>query len=149
MESIHTGVMMTTRITLFHWEIEFEREKTISVYSSITPGCNCAYCRNFVAATRTLPPAYFALLDRLGIDPGKPAEIIEHGKNRDGLHRYNWWYHVVGRVLWENETNASFANGQVEVLVSSKTDLVDKAFPLPVFQIGFYANLPWVLQEKP
>jgi hypothetical protein len=39
------------------------------------------------------------LLERLGIDPVQPAEVVHYYANKDGTHDYGWWYHLVGQII--------------------------------------------------
>jgi hypothetical protein len=76
------------------WRYVADRAATIGAYESAPLyDCGCIWCRNFALGQMSVfPPAFLALLDRLGIDPLKPAEVFEAG----GL--YVGWYHFVGQI---------------------------------------------------
>jgi hypothetical protein len=138
---------MKTKLSILQWDLEFDKEDTVKAYVDLTYYCKCSYCRNFLATYRILPSIYFEILHNLGIDPVKPAEIIEYCKNKDGTHLYQWWYHVVGNLLNKCETSIKFTE-QVDILIRNRDDLVPKDFPNPIIQIDFFASLPWVLEEE-
>lgn len=136
------------KLQVFEWEVEFDKDKTAQAYIPLSVGCNCAYCKNFLVVCQNLPSDYIEFLIQFGIDPTKPAEIVEFNENPDGTHFYGWWYHVAGQLKNENETHIKF-NPEIDMVFRNKRDLAPKDFPLPSFQIDFFSNLPWVLEEKP
>ena len=89
---------MFTQAQVLEWQIEFDRDATAQAYIGLSVGCDCAYCRNFLAAFQSLPVEYAEFLKRFGIEPLTPAEIVEYNSNPDGTHYYGWWYHVVGVI---------------------------------------------------
>jgi hypothetical protein len=159
---------MLTQEKVLKWKIEFDKELTIQAYSGLRGNCDCAYCRNFLIALHDLSPEFFELLQRLGIDPTQPTEIVYYESNNDGSHLYGWWYHCVGRIidgndgLHHNGWLYPFVGGKIDgkgsfiefvpgiqVGFNSKDELASKKFPRPIIQIEFIANLPWVLAENP
>lgn len=139
------------QIDMLRWSLAVDREATVRAYQHAdAAGCDCAYCRNFVAAQAQLPAQIDQTLRMLGIDPARPAEIVEYTQNPDGSHFYGWWYHAVGRILAEDcggagEHSCAELTSGVEVGINAKDDLVPAHFPRPVIQIELFCNLPWVL----
>src|SRR5262245_30546210 len=80
------------------WKYTADREATILAYGRTERGradtCDCAGCRNFrVARAACFPARFLALLDELGIDPRKDAEVYHNGGGS-----YGGWYHFVGTL---------------------------------------------------
>ena len=140
---------MLKKSQFFEWEIEFDKDITAQAYIGLSVSCNCAYCRNFLTVCQNLPAEYVQILAQLGIDPTKPAEIVEYNENPDGTHFYGWWYHVIGQITKDSNAEKVMLTPEIEITIRNKDDLVDKDFPRPVIQIEFFSNLLWALAEKP
>jgi hypothetical protein len=139
---------MFTNEKILQWEVEFDKEVTTQAYLNLPNQCSCAYCRNFQMVFQTLDPEFVTLLQRLGIDPAQPAEIVHYSANSDGTHHYGWWYHLVGQIISGTESWEDFAKG-MQIEFRNKDELAPKDFPRPIIQLEFLSNLPWVLAEKP
>ncbi len=140
---------MLKKSQFFEWEIEVDKDVTIQAYTGLSVSCNCAYCRNFFIVCNNLPVEYIQFLTQLGIDPMKPAEIVEYNENPDGTHYYGWWYHVAGQITKESNAEKVMLSPNIEIIIRNKNELVAKDFPRPVIQIEFFSNLLWSLAEKP
>jgi len=84
--------------------VEYDREATVSVYSSLAQGgatlCLCNSCENFTRLrSQAYPPEFVSLLETLGVDPTKEGEAYECGKDGTGLYIYGGWFHFLGRVV--------------------------------------------------
>jgi hypothetical protein len=139
---------MFTNEKILHWEIEFDKELTTQAYLSLPDQCNCGYCRNFQRVFKGLSSEFVTLLQKLGIDPAQPAEIVHYNDNHDGTHHYGWWYHFVGQIMSGDESWEDFAQG-MKVEFRNKDELAPENFPRPIVQLEFLSNLPWVLAENP
>ncbi len=139
---------MLTQEKILSWEIEFDKELTTKAYLGLPSQCDCAYCRNFLIAFQGLSPEFVTLLQKLGVDPAQPAEIVHYNVNHDGTHHYGWWYHLVGQIIAGTESLEDLAQG-LQVEFRTEDELAPKDFPRPIAQLEFFANLPWVLAEKP
>lgn len=142
-----SGNNMRTKLSILKWNIEYDKEITENIYSDYMYDCKCAYCRNFLATYNSMPADYFELLNILGIDPSKPANIIEYTKNNDGTHLYEWWFHIAGSLISKCDTLTKL-NKQIDIIITDNNDLVATAFPDSGIQINFWSNLPWVLEEE-
>jgi hypothetical protein len=138
---------MFTQAQILKWSIEFDREATARAYVGLSVGCNCANCRNLLAAFQSLPVEYTEFLKQFGVEPLKPAEIVEYSPNPDGTHYYGWWYHIVGTITTSHEGLLQLESG-IEIEIRDRHDVLAADFPRPVIQMEFFANLPWVLAEK-
>ena len=139
---------MFTNEKILKWEIEFDKEATTRAYLNLRAQCDCADCRNFRTALQSLHPEFFMLLQKLGVDPAQPAEIVHYNVNQDGTHHYGWWYHFGGQLISGEESLEDLTPG-MQVEFRNKDELAPKDFPRPIVQIEFFADLPWVLAEKP
>lgn len=145
---------MLDTINLFGYTVEIDKYLTKNVFAHFPPGwgCTCTYCHNFRAAIPLLPAALTAPLQRCGIDLMYPAEIVEY--YGDQMHLYEAWYHVVGSIRAAPSAPLNvFGRYQltetIEVGITDDISLLPKHFPTQVFQISFFATLPWVLDEPP
>jgi hypothetical protein len=139
---------MFTDEKILGWEIQFDKEATVQAYLSLPAQCDCAYCRNFHMAFQRLPSEFATFLQKLGIDSMQPAEIVHFNANQDGTHHYGWWYHLIGQIISGEESLEDFTQG-MQIEFRSKDELAPKNFPRPIVQVEFFADLPWVLAEKP
>ena len=144
--------IMHEPIQVGDWVVDIDRDVTIATYCRlplISERCSCAYCRNYVAAVDRLPPAFLQLLDRLGIDPRREAEVYEMNRNDDGTHYYGGFYHCVGRIMCEpDQARLVPIAPTLEIWFTGHVALVPNDFPPPVLQIEFTGNIPWVLDES-
>ncbi len=146
--------MPLQQLDLFQWRLMIDAERTSEAYQHLAVGCNCSYCRNFLAVQAQLPTQVFHILQLLGVDPAKPAEIVEYTQNPDGSHLYSWWYHIIGQMRADRQ-RGNDAEEQLEltsdirVSIAAKVDVAPADFPRPVLQIEFFGNLPWVLDNEP
>lgn len=137
--------MMFQRIEIFGLNLSIDPLTTSQAYESIKVECDCTYCRNFLAVSARLPKEWYDILQSLGIDPAKPAEIVEYTQNPDGSHYYSWWYHAVGRILADrsrrddSDRMATIAP-DITVRIAVKDDLAPADFPQPILQIEFLAT---------
>ncbi|MBQ9493685.1 MAG: hypothetical protein IJR54_08135 [Oscillibacter sp.] len=124
-------------------------ERTRAYYAARTPWpvCDCAGCRNFLRAVRTLPEAVTDLFRALGLDPLKPAEVCHYGGTRRNVCA-SAWYHVHGELLGGGAGPAPTLADGVSVSCDAACDLLPEDFPRPCFQVEFWFDrLPWILPE--
>ena len=77
-----------TEFVLGGYRLEMDVEATrawYDQYGDATGGCDCAYCRNFAAAAKALPPEVEAFLEPLGLSLRRPGEIGEYGMTPSDL----------------------------------------------------------------
>ncbi len=147
--------------TVARWLIDHDPDATRRCFAQLSVGadCTCNQCRNFnAAAGRTFPAEFVALLDGLGIDPTKPAELCHWCREPSGLYLTGGWFHFVGSILagedvmhWENNTGSfrfkEFVSG-LEFGFTARLALVREVFAaLPLVQLEFQTRVPWVLGE--
>jgi hypothetical protein len=146
------------------WVIEHDPDTTRQCYARIPWGddCDCDPCRNLDALGENAFPADARrVLGELGVDFHKPAEVHHIARLENGLQQYGGWYHCVGRIVSGRDASqpeagtsppqhfeaASFS-GHFSISCSSARDLASEAFgDLPLVQVDFSAELPWVLDE--
>jgi len=100
--------------------IRYDRQATAQIYATTTTGwaerCGCAGCRNYVVQRDEIyPPVFRELLDRLGIDPNKEAEVVLDGPLESGLCHYGGWFFFVGEMLKPSDTWESLPGKQVKM----------------------------------
>ncbi len=138
--------------------LSYDSEATRRAYGAVTSGapeeCGCTDCRNFAAARGSIYTAeVLDILDRLGVDHRKEAEIYYGGPIGGGRHVYGGWFHFVGSV--ESGEDAWAPGGMLrvehcddsfEIGFSRSLALVPDAFRGgPLVQLEFQAKVPWVL----
>jgi hypothetical protein len=148
------------------WQIEYDADATRACYAQVAQGsqvtCSCGDCRNFAAALeQAFPPAARAVLDQLGIDYTKPAEVYTTGRVDSGLHHYGGWFHFVGHIesgadAWRqvDKEGKSFT-GELEPFAdhcelgfTSRVALLPEPFHgKSVVQLEFETQIPWILAE--
>jgi hypothetical protein len=133
------------------WRVEYDRTATVAAYARAPANgpesCGCAPCRNWAAnRSALLPQGFRALLDRLGIQFDREAEVYHNARLESGLRYYGGWYHFVGRVLFgERECSPNVAFGPLAVFFHSQPALLPEAFAgQPVVQLEIEAEVPWL-----
>jgi hypothetical protein len=136
------------------WRYTVDHDATALAYSQVDVGgvdsCDCAPCRNFrLAREQVFPPKFLALLQQLGIDPHKDAEVYHNGRTASGLHDCGGWFHFVGTLdetgdfppVSYGDDFTSWMSGAAAPRLSSLNDL-------PAVQLEFHAiAVPWLLDE--
>ncbi|HEV2546449.1 MAG TPA: hypothetical protein VGU20_03870 [Stellaceae bacterium] len=136
------------------WKYTADRDATIAAYAQephgFTKKCGCATCRNFdLARGRIFPPAFFSLLDRLGIDPEKEAEAYHNAQLAPGRHDYGGWYHFVGTL---DETGdfppVDFGDGFTVWMSRAGGPKLASLKGAKTVQLEFHSDaVPWLLDE--
>ena len=139
------------------WSIRFDPELTRRVYAN-TPAstCECTDCINFRAAgAEAFSPPFLHLLNQLGIDPSKPAELCHYGASGEPMPTQGW-FHLVGHLdggedAWQQTSETTHLLdpepflGIKSVGFTSRLSLVPEAFEgHPVIQLEFETTVPWV-----
>jgi hypothetical protein len=149
----HRSIMPLQQINILRWHLSIDPEATRQAHEPLEVGCDCAYCRNFLAVLIQLPKQIFDILQVLGINSAKPAEIVHYTQNADGTHFYSWWYHAIGQMTDCQGGNDAHKQAElapnVTLSITTETNLVPTSFPRPVFQIEFFSNLACALDEEP
>ncbi len=150
-ESAHVG----------RWTISYDAATTRRLYGLTEAwDCTCTDCANFRAVgAQAFSPTLAALLEKLGIDPLKPAELCHNGDTGQEMPTQGW-FHFVGRIehgedAWRQVTATGrvleaeqFAPGE-ELGFSNELALVPEQFRgHPIVQLEFGVTVPWVLGEQ-
>ncbi len=133
---------------LWNFQTELDREGTKKWYDTASPwGCDCGDCRNFLEAVKRglLPTELRNTLGALGIPPEKATYVCEMYEKGD-KHCYQFSYRIRGNILEEAEKETQ-AWGDIichhEIYPYGAPD-----FPAPHFDLEFWVDLPWVLEEE-
>ena len=140
------------------WTLFCDAGRTREAYSLSSRGahdCPCAGCRNFLAVRDEFyPSSFLGLLDSLGINKHKEAEVYEMGPHGNG-RLYGGWYHFIGRIvtdpgrptvlIGEKQERAAW-----EILFLQKRVLALETFETPeLVQLEFKVELPWRRKDAP
>ena len=152
-------------VEIGQYKLDIDIAKTKRFYDSadrVSQYCTCDGCLNFEKAVDFLSPAVRTLFAELGVDMKKVRECYVNCTNNDGTLLYGGFYHICGVLLsgqggwvkkdddhayWDsNSTIRTYPN--FEISFNKEYDLLEKDFPLPVIQLDFSANIPWVLKKR-
>src|SRR5262245_48709161 len=136
------------------WQYTCDRDATADAYRRATAGgsrtCDCAGCRNFVAAgSSVFPTAFVQFLESLGIDPSKDGEVYHLGPQSPGRHVYGGWFHFVGSLDVTGDFAAvQFGDGFSSHRCHATAPRIETLEGKQVVQLEFYTEcVPWVLAE--
>jgi hypothetical protein len=140
------------------WNLICDPGRTREAYFHSARGahcCPCSGCRNFLAVRDDYyPSSLLGLLDSLGINKHKEAEVYEMGPKGKG-RLYGGWYHFIGRVVEDPGRTTVFIAEQPksaawEIRFLQKRDLAFETFETPeLVQLEFVVELPWRLKSLP
>jgi hypothetical protein len=144
-------------LELGRWRLRYDPDATRRAYWAVDKGdpetCGCSYCRNWAAARTGVYPAEFLdLVERLGIRPDREANISHLTRLDSGIHLYSGWFHFVGQIDAPIERSAEWEFAiefpRFSFAFSASRDLAHAAMDgLPLVQLEFNAEAPWVLDE--
>jgi hypothetical protein len=141
--------------------LEVDADRTRRVYGNLTGAperCGCNICKNFIVARdRAYPSDLRQLLDQLGIDYRREAELSHTHRTAPGHHQYAGAFHFVGAIEDGGESASLQDNGlYIMELVSVNADF-DIGFSTRItnaacefsgqrlVQIDFAVDAPWLL----
>lgn len=150
------------------YKIDVDVLKTRQFYTKaeyVSKSCSCDGCLNFEKAASILSQSVTTVFADLGVDLRKVCECYVHFTNEDGTLLYGGFCHVCGTLLsvksawkkvddrisrWDgNATNATFAvSPDLHISFQEDISLLESEFPMPVIQLEFLANIPWVLDKE-
>jgi len=128
------------------YQAELNPETTRNWYAKYDGwGCSCGHCRNFLklAREKELPKYITEILEVLGISPEKATYVGELFTDHAGIH-YQFSYRIAG-VFQEGPDQT----GNLKEVRCCHEPYPYGApdFPVPHFDLEFYATLPWVLND--
>ena len=131
-----------------------DRAATAEAYRRAAAGgsrtCDCAGCRNFIAAgLQIFPAAFLEFLESLGIDPVKDGEVFHIARHSPGQHIYGGWYHFVGVLELSGDcAPVEFGEGFSCFLCRAGSPRLETLEGPTVVELKFSAErVPWVLAE--
>ena len=149
-------------LTFLRWTLHHDPDATRRAHGQVPEGgaeaCACDPCRNFVALrNQVYPPRVLQLFRDLGLETNKETEVMHVCRLPDGRHAYSGWFHLVGKLVdgepcWD-EVDGTTRQLAVEPVTStfSMGFSLDRSMAsamlegLPVVQLEFYVELPWVV----
>jgi len=152
-----------TTIKFKKWKIECDVAGTREAYAKIERGgpeeCDCNSCKNFAAARQyAFPQEARSLLEQLGIDIDKEAEVYHNCKLESGLHNYGGWFHFIGSIEDGPDSKRQIAENSFALDLermdnrfamgfTAQTALVPRSFgDQPVIQVEFQAEVNWLIE---
>ena len=134
--------------------VDIDVERTARFYREFakTTGeyCSCRGCQNFEKAVLTAPRAVLEFLEKMGIDPRKPAEACDAAGEifDDGTVYYWGFYHVCGEITecpdcWKSEAPKTESTSDLQQGSMYRPDgTEDFAFGVTDGIIGLEENFP-------
>lgn len=136
---------MIKRYSMLHCEIEVDEEKTKQWYANAENwGCACEYCLNFLEVARRgrLPDQVLHYLSIFGIPAEKATYVCCLNDSKEQL-LYQFSYRIAGSILKDNAPpTTEDAHFWHETYPYGAPD-----FPEPHFDIEFFAELPWIMDN--
>ncbi|MBN8236100.1 hypothetical protein JF544_12620 [Halobacillus kuroshimensis] len=134
------------------YELEVDYDKTINYYKNLPfigekEHCDCSYCKNYVLTTNTFPMIVKDLLQEIGVNPKKGAEVSHFYEEENGKHMYVADYRLYGKLLKSPISKTS------KIYYVSNNDYFQIGFEsVNIYEntsekIGFWieAFLPWIV----
>ena len=134
---------------LFGFQVEVDEAATRTWYAQADEwGCECGDCRNFLklARERMLPTPVLERLDRLGIPPEKATYVCEMWPTEGG-HVYQFSWRIAGDILNGDEKLSNPQGWGDASCIHETYPYGAPNFPEPHFDLNFFIDLPWVLDE--
>ncbi len=146
-------------------EYKIDVEKTRQFYDrakTVSEGCQCDGCLNFERAVDKLPQNIRDFFSALGVDMKKICECYVYCAKDENTLYYGGFCHICATLLsgksawkptsdstacWDDEATYPLSPN-FGVSFSDRIDMPEPDFPLPVIQLDFDADIPWVLGKK-
>jgi hypothetical protein len=145
------------------WKLACHVEATREAYAKIERGspvaCGCNTCKNFAAARQyAYPQEARSLLEQLGVDIDKEAEVYHNCRLETGLHNYGGWFHFIGSIKEGPDSTRQIAensftfdlepiDNRFVIGFTARAALVARSFgDQPVIQVEFRTEVPWIIQ---
>lgn len=147
------------------YKVDIDVEKTKQFYEkaeTVDEGCSCDGCQNFSQAVDCVLPAVKNIFANLGIDMRKVRECYVNCTNQDGTLLYGGFCHLCGNLIsgesawikcrkayshWD-EAETFAISDDFHVSFQNEVAMLETDFPLPVIQLEFSVNMPWVLEKE-
>jgi len=131
--------------SMLNCDIVVHEEKTKEWYAQAAKwDCDCADCMNFleVAHRGLLPDKVLHYLSIFGIPPEKATYVCSlNGDKEKPLYQFS--YRIAGNILKDSASRVA-----IDVRFCHETyPYGAPGFPEPHFDLEFYAELPWVIDE--
>ena len=147
------------------YKIDVDVEKTRQFYDrakTVSEGCQCDGCLNFERAVDKLPQNIRDFFSALGVDMKKICECYVYCAKDENTLYYGGFCHICGTLLsgksaWKPTSDSTACwdekatyplSPNFGVSFSDRIDMPEPDFPLPVIQLDFDADIPWVLEKK-
>lgn len=147
------------------YKIDVDVEKTKQFYNrakTVSEECQCDGCLNFEKAVDELSQNIRDFFSALGVDMKKICECYVYCAKDENTLYYGGFCHICGTLLsgksawkptsdstacWDEKATYPLSPNFV-ISFSDRIDMLEPDFPLPVVQLDFDADIPWVLEKK-
>jgi hypothetical protein len=131
--------------------ILYDSKLTSEAYRTIETGgpeqCGCTYCRNFAAQRHSVyPPSFLALLDELGIEPGKEDEVWGVGIDSNQA-LYGGWMYFAGRIVEQGQLTHRDGSKEFQFWFDMPRLRPSADFGGETIAVEFNIVIPWVIKE--
>ena len=147
------------------YKIDVDVEKTRQFYDrakTVSEGCQCDGCLNFERAVDKLPQNIRDFFSALGVDMKKICECYVYCAKDENTLYYGGFCHICGTLLsgksaWKPTSDSTACwdekatyplSPNFGISFSNRIDMPEPDFPLPVIQLDFDADIPWVLEKR-
>jgi len=138
------------------WKIEYDDYSTRKIYKSLTgepEDCVCNNCKNFILARENFYPEDFKkVLNQLGIDSKKEAELCYFQRIKPRWHHYSGCFFFVGNILKRPQFVYDTTYEQVPefknfawTFTTDKYLIPDAFGENPGVQLQWTGLVPWVI----
>jgi hypothetical protein len=132
--------------------IRFDRQLTQTGCASLRRGwaeeCDCESCRNFAAQRESaFPVSFHLLLERLGIDVTKEAEVYDSGRDDNGV-TYEGWFYFAGVVIQAGERLTGDGDSFHYFFRDASASDALQMFGKQVAAVEFETKIPWLRRES-
>ena len=149
----HNKKVPMTEMIMGDQTIRYDPEATAEIYARLRNGwaeaCGCVGCRNLLAQRdEVYPTAFTELLQRLGIDPNKEAEVVADGPLENGSHHYGGWFFFVGEMVTAGDASLISESPYFGYFFTRGGPCPKEFRDGPALGVGFEAHFKWVLNES-
>lgn len=141
-------------------DVEQTREYYRESARTLTEGCDCILCQNFLAAYESLDVNIRQFFDSLGVDICKAGDMTTmHGDKERNILYYQGLCHICGKIVdggiersyeepfsmkWQQTPECEIMPA-FKVFFTTKRACVEKIFPKTALQLEVDMEVPWVM----
>ena len=140
--------------------VDIDVDKTKDFYEqskqTLTEGCECIGCQNFVKASEKFSPEIHSFFSQLGVDICKAPDMSAmYGERERQILHYCGFYHLCGTIIDSVDTHGAddlemhAVTPDCHIYFNDQwCALVEQGFPAPIIQMEVEIEVPWILEEQ-